>query len=207
MKKPFAHPLSAEDLYWCGVIHADGSISRQYLRLKIGQRERHLLEEFLRFLGQDSKITHVVRQTNFGHSELYTATTRKSVVELLDLGVKSTPVTELYSSRHFWRGLIDGDGSVGIYAGKPSIHLCSGKLPDIAAFSSWVGSLFQTTGPKPYQNARGAWAASVGHSKAQALARYLYADSYSAVVSKSEAARLIAALPDISRWELPELVQ
>lgn len=195
MKSLFQSPLTPDELYWCGVIHADGTIDRARMRMRLVQKDRHMLEELLKFLDQDTVISYTAREYGFGWSEGYSATTRKGVQQLLDLGVKGQPVPELYNSRHFWRGLIDGDGSV--YTNKdgtkPQVWLCSGKPGDVVAFSEWVGSLFDCPGPKPCRG-RSAWYVAVTFGKARALAVYLYKDSYSAVPRKRDAALAFEAM-------------
>lgn len=185
----FSPPLTPDELYWCGLIHADGSIRADRMSVSLFQKDRHVIDEWLRFLGQDTKVTYVGRECGFGWSEGYGATTKIGVQRLLDLGVKGQPVPELYTSRHFWRGLIDGDGSVYLNkAGKnPQVWLTSGKHTDVVAFSEWIGRLFNCAGPKPYQ-AKSGWYVYVGSGKGRALAVYLYKDSYSAVPSKRDKA-------------------
>lgn len=191
----FESPLTPDELYWCGLVHADGSIRMDRMSVSLFQKDRHVVDEWLRFLGQDSRVTYVGRECGFGWSEGYGATSKVGVQQLLDLGVKGEPAPELYASRHFWRGLIDGDGSV--YLNKrgqnPQVWLCSGKPRDVAAFSAWVGGLFDYAGPKPYFG-KGGWYACVGSGKGRALAVYLYKDSYSAVPKKQDLALSFEAM-------------
>jgi hypothetical protein len=147
-----------------------------------------MIEEFLRFIDQDSKITVRSGRTNFGDATAHVMSTMKGVPNLLELGIKGEVDTALYEELDFWRGLIDGDGSVSQGARRPTVLLCSGKPRDIVAFSEYVGRLFECQGPKPYCSKNGVWAAMVGHGKARALAVYLYKGRYSAVPRKQATA-------------------
>jgi hypothetical protein len=190
MKKLFELPLTVDELYWAGLLHADGSICRTTNRVVLVQKDRHVLEEFLKFLDQNSKITYRGGNTPFGWSEGYSATTGKCGQALRAIGVKGEPVSELYASRHFWRGMVDGDGSVKTEkdGSRPAIWLCSGKERDIRAFCEWIGSLFEYSGPKPYQAGLNKWYAYASHARGRILGLYLYRNSYSAVPSKRDTA-------------------
>jgi hypothetical protein len=199
MKTLFSSPLTPDELYWAGMIHADGSIDQRYLRLRLAQKERYVIEEFLRFLGQDTKISYSDRVSNYGRNEIYSmnsvAAHRASVYNLVELGVKGQPVTELYASRHFWRGLIDGDGSVYVRPdGHAFVGLCTGRRVDAEAMSAWVASLFNYRGPGISVHTNGGLYVRVGAGKARALGVYLYKDSYSAVPRKRDAALSFEAL-------------
>lgn len=191
MKQLFTHPLTPDELYWAGLIHADGCIEKgSSLRVVLVQKERYMLEEFLRFLGQDSKISFTAGFTPFGYSESYRARGVGIGRALTDLGVKTEPCPELYASRHFWRGMVDGDGSVKTNSDgtKPAVWLCSGKQRDIFAFCSWIAALFDYEGPKPYQAGPNKWYAYVGHARGRTLGLYLYKNSYSALPRKRDTA-------------------
>jgi hypothetical protein len=199
MKTLFSSPLTPEELYWCGMIHADGSVDPAKLQIRMAQKERHVVEQFLVFLGQENKISHTDRVTNYGRNEMYSAGSvvkhRDAVAHLLALGVKSNPVAELYASRHFWRGLIDGDGTVKVdRRGYAWIGLCTGRPADAQAFSQWVAGLFGYRGPGIAVHTNGGLYVRLGAGKARALGVYLYKDGYSAVPRKRDVALSFEAL-------------
>lgn len=188
MKPWFDLPLTEDEAYWCGLVHADGYISRKRRYVNLTQKDRFVLEEFLRFLGQDSKITHATGRTTFGQANIYGASTTKGVAQLLELGVKGSLTTPLTSSRHFWRGMIDGDGSVFVTGrGVPTLSLC-GAQEDVEAFSTWCGKLLDCEGPAVSNTRRTCWIAGLGGSKAVQVAAHLYTDGYSAVTRKRDVA-------------------
>lgn len=190
VKELFSPPLTDEEQYWAGFIHADGCIQTSTVspRLTLTQGDIFVIEEFLRFIGQTSKITSSIGyEYGFGRSNSHRASTTKGVKNLIDLGVKGEICSSLYRSRHFWRGLIDGDGSVFLHKTKPKVWLCSGKPRDVEAFCSWIGELFGDRGPTLYRG-KTAWYGAVTSTKAKLLGLYLYKDSYSAVLKKQQTA-------------------
>lgn len=193
MKTLFSSPLTPDELYWCGLIHADGSIDPKKLWIRMAQKERHVVEQFLAFLGQETKISYVDRTTNYGRNEMYSAGSlvkhRDAAARLLALGVKGDPAPELYASRHFWRGLIDGDGTIRVSnRGYAWVSLCTGRPADAAAFAAWVAALFRYRGPAISVHTNGGLYVRLGAGKARALGVYLYKDSYSAVPRKRDVA-------------------
>lgn len=199
MKTLFSPPLTPDELYWCGMIHADGSVDPVKLQVRLAQKERYVVEQFLEFLRQETKISHVDRVTNYGRNEMYLVASavkhRAAVANLIDLGVKGDLTPELYASRHFWRGLIDGDGTVKLMSrGYPWVALCTGRPADAIAFSRWVADLFDYAGPGVSRHTNSGLYVRLGAGKARALGVYLYKDSYSAVPRKRDVALSFEAM-------------
>lgn len=193
----FSSPLTADELYWCGLIHADGTIMGRnkrtpcHLRVYLTQGDKSVVEEFLRFFSSTGTVTVVSASSSDypGAKVRYRASTRSGVEGLVAAGVKDVPTDELYESRHFWRGLIDGDGSVFLRGdGYPQVSLCSNKAEDLLAFSAWVGKLFQAPGPTVSVRSNGLGLVSVRGYRARELAVYLYKDGYVAMTRKRDAA-------------------
>lgn len=109
--------LTEELAYWLGFILTDGNLRRQgkrswQLRFNINQGDREHLQRFLSFLQSDYPI-YEYRATNscavtitsetLGELVLsYGITPRKSKTVMVD--------PRLAVNRHFWRGVLDGDG-------------------------------------------------------------------------------------------------
>ena len=56
-----------------------------------------------------------------------------------------SPTKEMCESTGFWRGMIDGDGSIHVTKkGKLSMYLCGGSIDCIRAFEKWVKSKTDT---------------------------------------------------------------
>lgn len=130
-----------EKAYWLGFITADGCVSDGN-RLSIGLaiKDFEHLEKFKKSIKSDHNIT--IREgkgkLDLGKQRCEITIISKQIVQSLkDLGVNPrktnryliTRFTSINLRRHYWRGLIDGDGS--IYIGKnntkvrkPYIYLC-----------------------------------------------------------------------------------
>jgi hypothetical protein len=108
--------------YWIGFLFADGSVIQQQkgaplVQLRLSEIDRAQLENFRQFL--DS--THAISTSppgNFGGyqsraSVRYIVSSRRLGERLLELGrYEGQIAAELVDSRHFWRGVVDGDGSI-----------------------------------------------------------------------------------------------
>lgn len=187
-RQRFDLPLTPEEEYWAGFLHADGTISEKRNCVRFGQKDRCTVEAFHAFMGLKNKVYFSSKTSNFGPNPMYTAAAFGMSRRLLDLGIKRAPVDFLYESRHFWRGMIDGDGTVVLPSHNyPRIILC-GNHDDIVAFSNWCARLFCYKGPKPYRHKSGTWYAGLGSGKAMLLGEYLYDGEYSAVPRKSSVA-------------------
>lgn len=112
--------LNERSLYWMGFFAADGSIqpsanSQSTISLHLGRVDTAHIYRFRRFL----KSTHKVQFRSYKgfRSARIQIRSDRLARRLLSLGVKpkngATIALELARSRHFWRGFIDGDGSVG----------------------------------------------------------------------------------------------
>jgi hypothetical protein len=206
MRKMFELPLTPDEEYWAGFIHADGSISRALNCTRFAQKDEGPVRALHSFLKLDTKVFFTSRISNFGRNEMYSLATSKVTKQLIALGIKEEPAAFLYNSRHFWRGMIDGDGTVIIPGdGYPRIMLC-GNYDDMWAFSNWCARLFKYQGPKLYRQKTGVWYVGIGSGKAILLGEYLYRDTFSAVSRKSEVALSFQDLPINHRAKMVEVV-
>lgn len=136
-----------EHSYFFGFAQTDGyleehSRNRGRLRIELGKRDKNILESFKElFSSVYSSIINRVRDTNFKEnhkSYTFNIYNKEFRQELNKLGVpygKKSQIVSLpksnFCERDYIRGLIDGDGSVGITGrGFPfiSITITSGKL-------------------------------------------------------------------------------
>ncbi|WCS69027.1 hypothetical protein Goe17_01680 [Bacillus phage vB_BsuM-Goe17] len=125
--------------YFYGFIQADGSLSegtrnRGKLQIEVSYRDYSLLEKFKELLSYNSSIRIRERDTNF--KEGYKSATlsvcslgfREDLISLgMSYGKKSdsiAPMPNNCSINDYFRGIIDGDGSLGITAqGFPFVSL------------------------------------------------------------------------------------
>ena len=199
----FDLPLKEPESYWCGYLQADGGIhtrARTQAHWKpstfimFAQKEKEPVQEFINFFGGEGKARHVVQQTNYALQERYQATTSKHALRLQELGIKTDDWHEsLRDNPHFWRGMIDGDGTVGwvMNGGKqyPVIGLCGSKS-DMHRFSDFV---FSTIGRRyKVGAARSIFRVACNGKPAIQLIRALYPEGcYYANAAKYDRARLI----------------
>ena len=94
---------------------------------------------------------------------------------------------------HYWRGIMDGDGTFGFYAGDVKVGLC-GSRAVIDAFLVWAQGVCGTTAT-PHQGKKGNrryWLTSItGNQRPRALLTALYDDAPVALARKKAAADLI----------------
>jgi hypothetical protein len=116
--------ITNDSAYWIGFLFADGSVIRQQkgapvVQLRLSEVDRGQLEKFRNFLGSTHAIS-ISPPGNFGGyqsraSVRFAANSRGLATRLLELGRYEGPIAaELTESRHFWRGVVDGDGSIWI---------------------------------------------------------------------------------------------
>ena len=128
--------LTPDAAYWIGFLFADGSVSRRGesadVQVRLSECDRQHLVKLRAFLGS----THTIGLAPAGNYGGYRSrpSVRLSVPSgrlgqrLLSLGRYEGPIdSTLVRSRDFWRGVVDGDGSLG--------HLSSGY-----AYFELVGS-------------------------------------------------------------------
>lgn len=130
----FSNP-NADGRYWIGMLMADGSVSlRKYgsplVRLGLALGDVEHVKMFQRYLKSTHKLTISPPKQNVlflgkhlcntqGAVELQIAS-KQLVEDLIHFGVvpgktKRACVNHLEQDRDFWRGVIDGDGSLGWY--------------------------------------------------------------------------------------------
>lgn len=151
--KAFEMIDSEEKAYWLGFIMADGCITlnncRSY-RLDIGlaiQDESHL-RKFMTFISDDElNIMHAHatsyikgRAINSQMSSRIRISSNKICNDLIKLGVvsnktghESYPNIPSHLNKHFIRGFVDGDGSIGLYDNSR----CNGQFQFFSLSSSY----------------------------------------------------------------------
>jgi hypothetical protein len=148
----FAEPLTTEAKYWIGFLLADGNISqisnngRATLNLGLSSKDEEHVRKFAKFLGiPNSSVKN--RDNSRGYSDsgrlTYTSTSIKdSVSQLLKYGIapnkslNAVPHESLFVNPDFWRGMVDGDGTVAMTS-VPWIALC-GSVGTVSAFAEYA---------------------------------------------------------------------
>lgn len=182
-----------EDFYFLGYILADGCISGGRLMITINQKDKYILKKLQSYLG-------MVSQHGYGEREVYDKRTGKFysrvslavkdetlVKNLGNLGIiprKSAQETIKNSlckyNRHFWRGVVDGDGH--IYISKQRSILALVGSEDVV--QSFIAFCIQEVGletsrvksSKQYKNCT-LFKVQLTGNDARNVAKYLYSDT------------------------------
>lgn len=129
--------IDTEDkAYYLGLMYADGQNNNEgnYVRLSLGEEDKHILESFVKYLGGDNKLGFIeLNNKNINWSnQYYLQLSRKKISDdLTNLGcIQNKTNSVIFPNerqlnknliRHFIRGYFDGDGSV--WCGKRKIML------------------------------------------------------------------------------------
>jgi len=165
--------LTPEARYWIGFLFADGTIRREKnnsdkIRLVLSSIDILHVEKFKRFVGAQHKISSYSSKNaaiDTGLSE-FCFRSNKIGARLRELGLLGKqghiPSDDLKMCPHFWRGVVDGDGHVGIHncgwklRPHPSLELCINKkmgeqflnfvhtfVPDTKVKISWHRGIYR----------------------------------------------------------------
>lgn len=113
--------------YWLGFMMADGNVFKQRITVRVHKKDIDHIAEFANFCG-------VRREPTIRGNECYITFSSKPMVDDLakwgivpnkSLVCEAHP--ELSKSRHFWRGVVDGDGCLRFSNKYPVIRLGCGS--------------------------------------------------------------------------------
>lgn len=139
--------INEESAYWIGFLYADGYISGSEKSIELGLKvtdSRHL-EKFKLFLKASNKIEICENNGSYNSDKKCRIRFGSDRIHnrLKELGFDNNktwtaqPHPDLKNNRDFWRGVVDGDGSVSKKDNKISIHLCGTKFT-IESFIEFV---------------------------------------------------------------------
>lgn len=208
----FDDPLSEHAQYFVGLLMADGTVndkrrnSQMAVSLPLGIEDREMVDKFKTFLKSGHKITEsrgFCKLPNGNivprNMDMLTVTSDRLANKLISFGVvprKETraKVIGLETSRHFWRGEIDGDGDVGLTLNsdgryRPKIG-CVGTLELMTQFLTFVRSIVPAFRGNLNRD-HNSWALTVSGRSAVFLAEHLYGNCTIALARKWEPARMI----------------
>ena len=203
--------LTPEAAYWCGFLFTDGTIVHRgdkkgapQVSLLLQKRDRGHLVKLRDFLGSDHAISEIapaavspaIARPNGGQGTgayKYTVTSRQIADRLRALGRYGPAVDpELAASRDFWRGCIDGDGTLGISCGVPGLKLW-GSHWLLQAFVDFLGPV-SSRRPLNVRPARTIFVVSTGYQTAVKVVGRLYSGATVVLDRKAERAAAILAM-------------
>lgn len=192
---------------------ADGSVSGNQIGLCLSTLDREHLVRFRSFLGSSHPIADLSSQ-NLVHprtSITYTCKPTSRITffckplatALRRLGLNAdkshgAEVVGLEFDRDFWRGVIDGDGSVGIYPDRkgnpyPCLQLLGSK-PLMLQYRSFLQTLLPDYQPKMIE-ADSIWHLGTSGTRAASVIRHLYEACEVALPRK------LARAEEVMRWQ------
>lgn len=179
---------SEERSYFYGFILADGNINDSgKVSITVNSKDKEILEKFIDKAKLKSSVRSRERfdqRTGKSYQSSSVAFTNKALVSgLVNLGLrprKSTKETvphEMKFDKHFWRGLIDGDGSVSNRNGKyPILNLCGSKEV-CECFIEFCNECVLETEPYLRQVKDNFYSVTYNGKKSLPLIKYIYEDS------------------------------
>jgi hypothetical protein len=207
-------PLRDEHAYFLGLLATDGTIyehtrNRGRVSFEIGTADAAILHRLAAVIPYKAGISERRRDTNFRAD--YSSTVlafhdldlRRSLAMLGYVSGKKAfsvrPPLAPFHERGFWRGVLDGDGSLGLTRNnRPFVSLVTASEPLRNAYTAFLSRLTGSC-PSPNRNARDrVYNIVLFDEPAQALAASLYCSDALAISRKAEASRAILA------WRRPE---
>jgi len=191
--------LTPDAAYWCGMLFTDGTVRHRpsetpEVALVLTASDRAHIEKLRTFLGSTHAITDIPRRPVGRYISQpacsYSVRSRQLADRLCALGrYEGSLDPQLARSRDFWRGAVDGDGS--IHHDRAEIRL-AGSLRLLTYFAAFVGEVI---GRVPNVNPnRMIYNVGLACAPAESVVRVLYAGATTALTRKADvAAKIIAA--------------
>lgn len=176
--------VSDEMAYWLGFIYADGYVTNPKDHYTIGillkESDKPQLEKFKEFLKAPQSVYHYpkFKQTCFkiGSQRLHGALLRWGITHHKSYDAMVPEVMRY--NRHFWRGVIDGDGYLGNVNDKPRMQLC-GTLDMVENYKKFlILSGVQSEYKVKKHPEKSLYIFEVGYDLAIQAAKILYDDSF-----------------------------
>lgn len=203
--------------YFFGFAQADGTLrefsrNRGYLEIEVSKKDKDILQLFKRLFPFSSSIKRRIRDTNLKknyESNSLRIFHKEFRDELSKLGfspgkkfLNTFPPKSSFSERDYIRGLVDGDGSIGI--DKRGFPFVSITVKSEALKNYICGVIKKIIGEdkKIMRNQRdNAYNIILTREKAQKFVKYLY---YSGCISLK---RKLRKVKEILRWKRPKYLK
>lgn len=186
--------------YWLGFITADGCVhtdsGRWLLAIELKDIDADHLAVFIKCFNSNHPL-------HFSRGFVSVRISSKQIVESLarvGVGPRKSGVVEPWTGpdhlmRHYWRGMVDGDGTISPTAGRRKwlVNLV-GSEACVRAFSAWAAPISESTA-SPRQVGPLCWSWAVaGTAKPSRLVRELYRNSTVALQRKADLADEILSM-------------
>lgn len=172
--------INSSSAYWLGILFAEGCICINGLQLEMKDREH--IEKFIDFINPSPKIK--VRES-FHHNKRYNKTYSSFCVRINNKEIiksienygfqKEIPASQLQDNIDFWRGVIDGDGSITWSTKYGYLVLDINGTHNICKFFKKFCSKYVYTDSKILKvKGRNVYSFRLGGSKAEKIIKLLY---------------------------------
>jgi hypothetical protein len=102
--------------YWAGFLMADGCVCNGAITLCLAERDREHVMRFASFVGYPGNLTEIPAARSV--KVVFRSVEMAGDLEKLGIVPRKSKTAEapafLAQDRDFWRGMVDGDGSIGI---------------------------------------------------------------------------------------------
>lgn len=187
---PYAGPpaaLSEPQSYWLGILLSDGSVATSAPTITLAMKDAEHIHKFAAFMETDYKVRSSTAQLN-GKTFPYTAiTVRDSALctSLAYYGIvpRKTHTAQVHRSllddAHFWRGMIDGDGTFNYFDRKHEVTKAlvvqlAGTESICRAFLSFCERLTGRRGQLIHRRVTTAKVAYINGKAAMSVLKHLY---------------------------------
>ncbi len=119
----FKDVTTEKQAYFLGLLAADGCVTGKCVCLKLAESDAHIVEEFRTALGSTHKLYHSTHKKGYKPGSLSVElkfSSPRMLIDLAKLGIvpRKSLTAEAWVGpehlmRHYWRGVIDGDGWIG----------------------------------------------------------------------------------------------
>lgn len=169
--------VTPESLYWAGFLAADGWVQEKNENNKViglGLKKSDLghIEKFREFIKSDLPIKEKKYSFDISVSSVQMANNLAKFGVTPRKSLNYSPPEFCLNSPDFWRGMIDGDGSVFESRGNMRVMLCGSK-DAVFGLYNWINT-FADVKAKPYIRSEGFWAFRTSCTYAQKTIQKLY---------------------------------
>lgn len=203
--------------YLFGFIQADGHLyqnsrNRGRLSIELGKRDEELLKELQKRLPFNSTISYRTRKTNFSDeyvSVIWRVYDKNFRAFLIKNGIPSgrkseiisTPVNK-YSKADYFRGLIDGDGSLGLTAnGFPFLSLITASSEIAKEYLDFLKSITGKEKSSVKNKRDNVFSIAVYKEDAQKIVQNLYYKKCLALPRKIQKSK------EVLNWQRPKTMK
>ena len=127
--------------YFLGFMLADGHVGEREVIIQLHSKDRHIIEEFVQCINGNNVISEKINKSNFNNIKKQAMSSRlnlrsdKMISDLNALGFcrdktynTIVPKISEHLERHFWRGVMDGDGHISFYTTNNRMKMASGEV-------------------------------------------------------------------------------